>query len=238
MGVMVHDTIPLDLPEHHRPGLPESFAARMGVVRKHADLILCPSHHAAERVHAHLSRKAEVVAPGFEPLPRAEAHADAAYFVCLGTIDARKNQELLLDVWEALGPDAPHLHLVGRRGWCTKEFTRRLDSLPPTITEHSHMDDADVAKLLAGATALLHPSLAEGYGFTLLEAAALGVPVVAGNLPVYLETLGHDGVYLALNDRYQWQNMIQSLAATQPRGQQRQAYNRWDAHLDQVLSLL
>jgi glycosyltransferase involved in cell wall biosynthesis len=38
---------------------------------------------------------------------------------------------------------------------------------------------AELVELLRGARALVHPSLHEGFGLTLLEAMALGVPVVA-----------------------------------------------------------
>jgi glycosyltransferase involved in cell wall biosynthesis len=43
------------------------------------------------------------------------------YFVCVGTLEARKNIAFLLALWrrlaERLGDETPRLVLVGRRGW-------------------------------------------------------------------------------------------------------------------------
>ncbi len=102
--------------------------------------------------------------------------------------------------------------------------------------------DKAVAALVEGSAGLLHPSRAEGYGFTLMEAALLGVTVLADDLPVYRETLGDIGVYLKTDDLYHWKEAIETLAASHRRGEQKQARRpdrpTWDAHLNLVLSMM
>lgn len=248
IAVMVHDTIPLDLPDLHRPGMPAAFAQRMAAVAGHADLVVTPSAASAERVRAHLgSGVAPVVAPpGLDPVrPDPVALYDRLapaepYFVAVGTIDGRKNQAFLLDLWDRLGASRPALYLAGSRGWCPPDLARRLDAPPAGVMELSGLGDGALAALVEGAAGLLHPSLAEGFGYPLLEAAGLGVPVVAGALPVYRETLGDIGVYLTPGDLYQWKATIEALAAANRRGGQNETRRpkrpTWDAHLNLVLS--
>ena len=250
VAVMVHDTIPLDLRGCHRPGMPESFARRINAVTRHAELVLSPSASTAEAFHRRYpaARYPVAVAPGMDrPNPDEGALRDyivpeTPYFVTVGTIDPRKNQSFLIDLWSRLGTEPPTLYLAGSRGWCPPELIDRLANLPKGVIEVGGLPDTALAALIQGAAGLLHPSLAEGYGFPLLEAACLGVPVVAGDLAVYRETLGDGGVYLTTDDSYPWIEAITTLADRYRKGEQnrgrRQDGPTWDAHINYALSLL
>lgn len=248
LGIMVHDTIPLDFPHLHRPGMPASFATRMKAVARHAERIVFPTVASARRFGDHFgpARRALIAQPGVvQPLPDVAAlHArlvpKVPCFVAVGTIDGRKNQGFLVDLWKELGPEPPALYLAGSRGWCPGHLASRLDALPAGVTEIAGLPDGALAALVDGSAALLHPSLAEGYGFPLLEAALLGVPVVAADLPVYADTVGDIGVYLPHDDLYQWSMVVENLTRTFARGEQKRAKRpdrpTWDAHLNLVLS--
>lgn len=222
--VFVHDTIPLDLPEMQREGSVERFA---GFLRRAgtADHLLTSSSVVAQDIARHLPGGPPVtVAPlGVEPArPDPEALPDGLpperpYFVALGTIEPRKNHALLLDVWEALGPEAPVLLLCGSRGWKNEAVFARLDTGIPGVQEVPGLSDGAVSALLSGARALLFPSIAEGYGLPPAEAAALGTPVVCGDLAICREVLGGSAVYLDVSDPYAWQKTIRYLAEHDPR---------------------
>jgi glycosyltransferase involved in cell wall biosynthesis len=215
-------------------------------VADHADLILCPSESAARDIMRHMTdlpRKppvrpvhlgVDLVAPapliGFAP-------ADP-YFVTLGTIEPRKNHALLLDVWQSLGPDAPQLYICGARGWNNVEVFARLDAGVPGVTELPGLPDAQLATLIAGARALLFPSLAEGFGLPPVEAAARGTPVVCGDLAVTREILGEIPVYLDATMPELWKKEIIGLAEASPRLHGPDyAPPTWDSHFKTVLSL-
>ncbi|HSF65090.1 MAG TPA: glycosyltransferase family 1 protein [Paracoccaceae bacterium] len=226
--VLVHDTIPLDHPRFTRPGTPEDFARKLATVSAHADRVIHTAHATRATTDAHLARLGRVppgiVAPlGVEvppdgPLPP-DLVLDRPYFVALGTIEPRKNHALLLDVWDDLARAhpagaLPDLLILGRRGWQNRDVFDRLDALrgpDARVRELPGLSDAAVGALLRGARALLFPSQAEGYGLPPLEAAALGVPVIAPPLPVLRELLGDYPVYASPLDRYAWGNYIWTL---------------------------
>lgn len=257
-AVLIHDTIPLDRPDLCGPNSPESFARKFAAAAQGADLMICT----AEATRADISRHAAqvgrvpplVTAPlGVTPAEPGGFPADfdpaPPYFVALGTIEPRKNHALLLKIWERFLADpppggAPRLVVAGRRGWCDAALFARLEALAGPVVERAGLSDTEVAALLAGAQALLFPSLTEGYGLPPLEAMALGTPVIASDLPVLRERLGDFAVYLPETDSYAWQEAILRMARVGRNVQneahvlgQRQAIPGWAGHFHTVLSL-
>ena len=216
--VMVHDTIPLDYPQFCRPGMAAGFATKLAVAAEYADLVVHTAHCTRVLTEAHFLKPVTgVVAPlGVEiglPDVQALGLTKPPYFVALGTIEPRKNIGLLVKAWRALQSGAgpvPHLYIVGNRGWADLSLFDELGAMVASgcVTVLHSLADGAVTALLQGAEALLFPSLAEGYGLPPLEAAALGVPVLAGHLPVVVETLGDYPVYLDTSDVYAWVEAI------------------------------
>jgi glycosyltransferase involved in cell wall biosynthesis len=177
---------------------------------------------------------------------------DRPYFVCLGTIEPRKNHLLLLNIWRRLaaemGDGCPQLVIVGRRGWENEQVLDMLDRCPaiaPFVEERSGLPDREVAALLAGARALLLPSFAEGYGLPVPEALAAGVPVIASDLPALREAGGEAPDYLDPLDGLGWMAAIRDHAdpASPMRAAQRLRIAAWRApdwgwHIETVLDVI
>ena len=170
------------------------------------------------------------------------------YFVYVGTIEARKNHLLLLNLWRRLSRDlgerAPVLVLVGQRGWEVENVIDMLDRCPAlrdTVIEHNALPDAAMVPLLRGARALLLPSFAEGFGFPVIEALQLGVPVLCSDIPALRETGGAVPEFLDPLDGPGWHRAILDYAA--PESPRRAAQlarlaawrpPRWDAYFATV----
>ncbi|WP_234990133.1 glycosyltransferase family 4 protein [Roseivivax lentus] len=229
IAVMIHDTIPLDLPEMQRAGSVARFHALFDRVMAEADLVIANSQATAADIARHCPAPPEIavahlgVAPpaATTPADAPRGHwTDAPYFVALGTIEPRKNHAFLLDLWARLvaelGAEAPHLLILGARGWNNADVFARLDARPPHVHELAGLDDAAVTALLRGSRGLLFPSLAEGFGLPPVEALQLGVPVLCNPLPVLREVLGDQAIYADSRDGYPWEQTVIRLARETP----------------------
>ncbi|GAA7764437.1 hypothetical protein RN01_07055 [Cupriavidus sp. SHE] len=225
LACLVHDVIPLTHPEFARAGVAEVHRRRIETVDALADLVICNSQATTYAIGAQINRITRgarlLTAPlGVTPMmataPPSTPQATAPYFVMLGTIEPRKNHLLLLQLWQRLvaqmGPArAPRLHLVGRSGWENAHILNLLErssALHGVVTLSHGKSDREVAALLRGARALLMPSLAEGFGLPVAEALALGVPVIASDLPALREAGGGAPDYLDPLDGPAWLQAI------------------------------
>jgi glycosyltransferase involved in cell wall biosynthesis len=247
-AVLIHDTIPLDHPHFARAGTVQPFAQKITATARHADFVIHISRDARAKTEAHFAKAGRVPQGILAPLGVTLAapvdppfHVSAPYFVALGTIEPRKNIGFLLDIWAKLGADAPQLVVIGAKGWADAALFAQLSVLQATgrVLHAENLGDGAAMHLLGRATALLFPSLAEGFGLPPIEAAALGTPVVATDLPVLRETCGDFAVYLAASDSYSWMETIQTLAripkAAQEQSRQRQLPS-WADHFKAVLT--
>nr|WP_257215072.1 glycosyltransferase family 1 protein [Sphingomonas sp. R-74633] len=253
--VYIHDAIPADFPEYARPGGAEKHERRLRNAAALADAILVNSHATAASLDRFLQarRPPLLVAPlGVEPRRAAVAPEaqDRPYFLCLGTIEPRKNHLLLLHIWRNLAGEAgaPRLILVGRRGWENENVVDMLERSPAIrelVVEAGRVGDARLGGLVAGACAVLMPSFAEGFGLPVAEALAAGVPVIASDLPALRETGGSVPDYLDPLDGPGWTQAIRDYAApgSVPRAAQFERLKSWqppswDAHFAAVLPFL
>jgi glycosyltransferase involved in cell wall biosynthesis len=164
-----------------------------------ADAIVCPTLATAADAETHLgiSRDRLRVIPfgadhALRWQPTAAAVIPRDYLLMVGTLEPRKNHARVFAAVRALGDAAPLLVVCGRAGWCCEPIVdelRRLVAEGRALWIENADDDALVA-WLTHARALLYPSLLEGFGFPPLEALALGVPVVVGDVPALRETCG------------------------------------------------
>jgi glycosyltransferase involved in cell wall biosynthesis len=142
---------------------------------------------------------------------------ETSYFVMLGTIEGRKNHQLILDVWSRLvaerGSDAPTLVIIGQRGWQAEDALARLDrpaEFAEKLLQFDRCGDEELAAWLGGARALLMPSFAEGFGLPVVEALQSGTPVICSNLPVFSEIAGGIPTFLDPLDVAAWKMAVMS----------------------------
>ena len=199
---LVHDLIPITHPEYCRAGEQARHERRMRTVLETARGVIGNSQATIDELAEFSVAEGRRMPPAVAawlgtptpPLQRPETGADHPTFVVLGTIEARKNHFMLLQLWKKLigrlGPKTPRLLIIGQRGWECEEVFALLDrdeTLRSAVEELGDCSDEAMMGHLANARALLFPSLVEGYGLPLVEALQVGTPVIASDLPVFRE---------------------------------------------------
>ncbi|HHS7807689.1 MULTISPECIES: glycosyltransferase family 4 protein [Pseudomonas] len=237
--ITLHDLTHLHYPETQPPARLQEIERRLATGVRQAQVILTDSQAIADEAQSCFGLPAErfVVAPlgvaeRFHPRdahtidPVLKAHAVTAreYFLCVGTLEPRKNLRLALRA-HALLPEAVRqrfpLLIVGMAGWQREQFSAELRQALASghVCLLGYLPDEHLAQLLAGARALIFPSLYEGFGLPVLEAMASGTPVVltrasampevAGDAGNYIEPDNADGLRDALirllDDQVHWQ---------------------------------
>jgi glycosyltransferase involved in cell wall biosynthesis len=247
--VMVHDLIPINFPEYCAPAAEARHIRRIDEIIRHARLVITNSATTAcelaayAEAHSLTAPPTEVAPLGiesafFEPSqPWAPARP---YFVCVGTLEARKNVAFLLSLWrrlfERLGPKTPRLVLVGRRGWENEsviDHLQRSQAVIRLVHEVSDLSDRELATLVGGAAALLSPSLAEGFDLPVVEALALGTTVIASDIAAHRELAGQAATLIDPLDGAAWVDALERAASARGRGPPYSAPN-WAAHFDQA----
>ena len=253
---LIHDLIPLEFPEYGRPGEAARHRRRLDTVVRLADGVIVNSVATRDALAPYLpAGRAVHVAPlGISPPAPGPAPAvgDRPYFLCVGTIEPRKNHLLLLHLWRRLiaehGEGAPRLLIVGQRGWENENVVDLLDrcnALRGHVAELGTVPDMRLTALLRGARALLMPSFAEGFGLPVAEALAHGTPVLCSDLPALREAGGLVPEYLDPLDTPAWGAAVMDYAANRSSRRDAQikrlphwAGTTWDTHMVAILDFL
>ena len=115
------------------------------------------------------------------------------FVLFIGTIEPRKNLDILFDAYGAL-PDTVRrefeLVIAGPIGWASAATRARLQE----FRHLGYLPEADIAPLTAAATVFAYPSLYEGFGFPVVQAMAAGAPVVTSNVSSLPEVTGDAAV--------------------------------------------
>ena len=177
-------------------GVPESKVA------------VLPNAHDRDVFHAHIPAN-EVDAA------LTELRVQKPYFLHVGTAQPRKNIPAVTRAFESLlaKNEIPHsLVLVGGAGWEAAEGGNGKIPRSERIIQLSSTSNEQVARLMAGADALVIAGFYEGFGLPALEAMACGAPVVAARAGALSEVVGEAGKYFDPNDPGELAGLMESLA--------------------------
>jgi alpha-1,3-rhamnosyl/mannosyltransferase len=140
----------------------------------------------------------------------------SGYLLYVGTIEPRKNLEMLMRAYCDLPLHARErcpLVLAGAWGWNSAECRAYYDehARQANILHLGYVADADLAALYGGASALLLPSHYEGFGLPPLEMMACGGAVITSTADALVEVVGSRAHQLPPDDLPAWRDAMQRI---------------------------
>jgi glycosyltransferase involved in cell wall biosynthesis len=211
----VHDVAQLALPASAGVSAGVRWASRafFASLQRRAELLLFNSHFTTGEFARHVgaTRARTVVTPlgvdnAYWRTPSANAGArrapllrGAPYFMSLGNLRPHKNLPLLLRAFEDVAAGVPHHLVVVGRAMAGGPSEQALGRVPPALVDRVHILGEVAADELPGllqrASALVLPSLYEGFGLPVLEAFAAGCLVLASKIGALQEVGADAAIY-------------------------------------------
>lgn len=199
--ISIHDLDFLEHPERTSAEIRRDYGA---LVRSHAaraDRIITISHFTAGEIVRLLGVSPDritIATPGAPDWQPRDVEPANGYLLFLGTLEPRKNLGVLLDAYAALvaaGGPVPKLVIAGKAAPGSEEWVARASAAPlrGRVELRGYVEPGERRALMAGAVALVMPSLMEGFGMPVVEAMSLGVPVVTSNRGSLPEVVGDAG---------------------------------------------
>lgn len=120
---------------------------------------------------------------------RAEISKGNPYFICIGSLNPRKNISTAIEAFNLFKAEDSNLHaeyklvIVGAKGWKTESLFEAIKNSPynKDIILTGHLSPNVLSKYLGSAEILIFPSLFEGFGIPIAEAYQCEVPVITSN---------------------------------------------------------
>jgi glycosyltransferase involved in cell wall biosynthesis len=216
----VHDVIYLDFPDYSTGTRRALFATLGRASARTAARVVTNSIWAKSRIVARYGvaeDRIDVVSNGldrswFAPAEstvetawnRLKSQVPRRYALTVGRLDPRKNFALTARVVRALVErgELDGLVIVGSPDFGASDLRAELvkDGTEPFVTHLSGLDTPSLQALYRHAGCLLYLSLAEGFGMPLIEAMAMGTPIIASNRTSIPEIVGDAGMIVEPTD--------------------------------------
>ncbi|MHB8264120.1 MAG: glycosyltransferase, partial [Acidimicrobiales bacterium] len=218
----IHDILPVLHPEWFPPEMESIVNCWFQAVYEVSDGVICNSRATARAVlewvdtagiarqrplrigYCYLGADLESSLPTTGLSPQLETAlpdlAKRITFLSVGTLEPRKGHDQILSAFDMLWEEGHEVNLVviGKQGWMVDGVIRRIRSHAELGNHLFWLDDASdevLEKLYASASCLLAASYDEGFGLPLIEAARMGLPIIARDIPIFKEIVGDCALY-------------------------------------------
>lgn len=144
-----------------------------------------------------------IVPNGMSPPERATPTSPEPLFVAVGRLVPHKRVDLLLGIWDRVRTQVGGRLVIVGDG---PERARLEATAGPGVHFAGHVSHVEKERLLGAAWALVHPSLLEGWGLVVLEAAGHGTPTLAFDVPGVRDSVVHGstGLLADSEDAFVW----------------------------------
>jgi glycosyltransferase involved in cell wall biosynthesis len=207
----LHDLVPLRLP-YTTADLKKAYLALAQRIGRDADHILTVSEHSRADIirilgvdqhrvtNLYQSTDIAKLIEGISPEQIAQEVEGLfgigmrSYYLFFGALEPKKNLARLLEA-HLMSRSRHRLVIVGAPGWGSERDVTLLKQLAELDTANrikwlGYLPRQTLATAIAGARAVMFPSLYEGFGLPVLEGMSLGTPVITSNTSSLPEVAG------------------------------------------------
>jgi len=194
--VVVHDLLPIEQPWSYSSMYRLAVRAQLEAFKRGNAEVVTVSERSRRRLVEALGRHVEIAPCGVRrPAPQdiGESGVDDGFALFVGAHDPRKSVGFALGLLPALRKFGLRLVITMRAGSAVHSSGRssiRAGLDDPSVMVIDGPSDRRLWALYRDASLLLHPSVAEGFGLPLLEAAVMGTPSVSTPVGAAEEILG------------------------------------------------
>jgi len=206
-ALTIHDLSPLEHPEWFRGSFTIWYRLLLPILAKHVRKVFTPSEYVKQKVMRRFGIENVVVTPN--GVDHSFFHPDAnqkqfdlpeCYVLFVGSIEPRKNLDLLLRAWAEIKSNfkETELLIVGVSGnvFSAVNLAHEVER----VRFLGYVEDEMLAGLYANATVFVLPSQEEGFGLPALEAMASGTPVIVSDGNALREIVNEAGLIFCLSN--------------------------------------
>ena len=256
--VTIHDTIPW---QQEDPAWPAGFYRDrlLPAAYRRAAAITTVSQCSRRDILAQwpaLEAKLHVVSPGVDqryldaavdprPVEMGSRILSEPYLLYVGGTDPRKRLTWALQTWWGAAAAGATLVVCGVEPGGHEQVRRMVPrDLQHRLILAPFVSEQDMPRLYMRAAAVLYPTLYEGFGLPVIEAQAVGTPVLFSDVGSLTELKGPGAVVLPVDDLPAWvrtvSDILQSRQGVQGPDPNARAWARqhsWEAYTDRTLAV-
>ena len=201
----IHDLSPLEHPEWFQASFAVWYRLFLPILAQRVRKVFTPSGYVKQKVVQRFGIENVTVTPNgvnhsiFHPeAKQTKLDLPECYVLMVGTLEPRKNLNLLLQAWNEIKEEFKEIWLVvvGMNGnvFRSVSFLQEIER----VRFLGYVDDETLAALYANATVFVLPSQEEGFGLPALEAMASATPVIVSDGGALPEVVGEAGMIFHL----------------------------------------
>ena len=219
----IHDANVFIAPQSYNRGFRIFYTTLLPLIAKRSQLVTTVSKFSATQISKYFgisSSKISVLPNGHEHVFKWNARRSILfdqilnsrpYVLLLGSRAVHKNMSLIFSLAKRLDAIGLDIRVTGSTSGIFADASSNVASAYKNIIAMGHVSDDDLAVLFSNALCLTFPSITEGFGIPIIEAMALGCPVVSSNAASMPEVCGDAALLAAPDDQELWFRHIQSL---------------------------
>jgi glycosyltransferase involved in cell wall biosynthesis len=205
--VTIHDAAALDHPEWFERKFALWYGALLPRLIRKVRAVITVSNFSKDRIIQLTGVKSERVSVISNGVDRRFNPADGKtikdvmtkfglsgpYILFVGSIEPRKNLQMLLKTWQLGNFEGATLAVAGASGGVFQRL--QIESVPNGVRLLGRVEDELLPGLYSGAAGFVYGSIYEGFGLPPLEALACGCPVAVSDIPAHREVCGDSVFY-------------------------------------------